>query len=98
MGCSQAVKAAVFDTVIHWFKSNQPSHTGQTARSQKEFGFAVCLKEIVVLPFLPILQKGVLTSGGIIPQHLRFRVATDIKKCKSYVGNILFGFSRNHEQ
>lgn len=61
LGCSQAVKAAVFDTVIHWFKSNQPSHTGQTARSQKEFGFAVCLKEIVVLPFLPIgiLQKGV---------------------------------------
>lgn len=94
MGCSQVVKAAVFDTVIHWFKSNQPSHTGQTARSQKEFGFAVCLKEIVVLPFLPIgiLQKRRLTSGGIIPQHLRFRVATDIKNVSVMLATFCLDF------
>ena len=50
-----------------------------------------------ILPNRDIAKRR-LTSGGIIPQHLRFRVATDIRKCKSYVGNILFGFSRNHEQ
>ena len=60
LGCSQVVKAAVFDTVIHWFKSNQPSHTGQTARSQKEFGFAVCFREIVGFTiFTNIVKKGV---------------------------------------
>ena len=50
-----------------------------------------------ILPDRDITKRR-LTSGGIIPQqHLRFRVATNIKNV-SYVGNILFGFSRNHEQ
>lgn len=47
LGCSQAVKATVFDTVIHRFNPYHPSHKGQTARSQKEFSFAVDFRETV---------------------------------------------------